>query len=174
MELPENPLLDMLDKLGLAEIEYHQTVLQRRDRMQPNPQPGELIRISIKVAGSAAPGMRELRFTGPAGMSNPLRFEIGTLSEHLELESNEEQASHQSASYQPQQVPCTFNGQIQAGDVDVLRFYARRGENLVVKGQARALIPYLADAVPGWFPPRVRRAFSRRASSELAVLVAEK
>jgi len=151
VELPENPLLDLLDSMSLAEIEHHQTVLQRRDRMQPNPQLGDLVRISVKVAGDAAPGTRELRFSGPAGLSNPLRFEIGTLPEHRELEPNEAQAGRKTTSDPPARLPCTFNGQIQAGDVDVLRFSARRGQNLVVRGRARALIPYLADAVPGWF-----------------------
>ena len=45
--------------------------MQRQDRMQPNPQLGELVRVEIKVAADAAPGMRELRFSGPAGLEQP-------------------------------------------------------------------------------------------------------
>jgi hypothetical protein len=145
--LPEHPMLDLLDNMNAAEITHWMTVQQRRDRLQPAPQLGELARISIKVAANAAAGMRELRLAGPQGLSNPLRFEIGTLKETLELEPNEPQADGDGMVA----VPCTFNGQIQAGDVDVLRFHAKRGRTLVVKGRARALIPYLADAVPGWF-----------------------
>jgi len=37
------------------------------------------------------------------------------------------------------------------GDVDRFRFRARKGQQLVIETQARSLIPYLADAVPGWF-----------------------
>ena len=151
VEIPENPLLDMLGRMNLAKIEHYQTVLQRRDRMQPNPQLGDFVRLSIQVSADAEPGLRELRFTGRAGLSNPLRFEIGTLPEARELEPNEAQAGRKTTSDPPVPVPCTFNGQIQSGDVDVLRFRARSGQNLVVRGQARALIPYLADAVPGWF-----------------------
>jgi len=48
-------------------------------------------------------------------------------------------------------VPCTVNGQITQGAVDRYRFEARKGQRLVIKTQARELIPYIADAVPGWF-----------------------
>jgi hypothetical protein len=151
--LPEHPMLDLLDRLNAAELTHWMTVQQRRDRLQPAPQLGELARISIKVAANAAPGMRELRLVSPQGLSNPLRFEVGTLEETVELEPNEPQGetAGEGGSMVAVPVPCTFNGQIQSGDVDVLRFQAKRGRTLVVRGRARALIPYLADAVPGWF-----------------------
>ena len=41
------------------------------------------------------------------------------------------------------------------GDVDRYRFPARKGQQLVVAASARELIPYLADAVPGWFQAAV-------------------
>jgi hypothetical protein len=48
-------------------------------------------------------------------------------------------------------LPATLNGQIPPGGVDRYRFRARAGQPLVVAASARELIPYLADAVPGWF-----------------------
>ena len=63
-------------------------------------------------------------------------------------------------------LPATVNGQIRPspgrapgrpgqqftpGDVDRYRFQARQGQQLVIAAGARDLIPYLADAVPGWF-----------------------
>lgn len=50
-------------------------------------------------------------------------------------------------------LPCTINGQIASGTVDRFRFAARRGQRLVITTQARTLVPYMADAVPGWFQP---------------------
>jgi len=41
--------------------------------------------------------------------------------------------------------------QFTPGDVDRFRFQARQGQQLVIVAAARELIPYLADAVPGWF-----------------------
>jgi hypothetical protein len=37
--------------------------------------------------------------------------------------------------------------------VNRYRFAARKGERLVIATAARQLIPYIADAVPGWFQP---------------------
>jgi hypothetical protein len=50
-------------------------------------------------------------------------------------------------------LPCTVNGQIASGTVDRYRFAARRGQHLVISVQARSLVPFMADAVPGWFQP---------------------
>jgi hypothetical protein len=41
------------------------------------------------------------------------------------------------------------------GEADRYRFEGHRGQNLVVTVSARELMPYLADAVPGWFQPTV-------------------
>jgi len=37
------------------------------------------------------------------------------------------------------------------GETDRYRFQARQGQSLVIAASARDLMPYLADAVPGWF-----------------------
>ena len=51
----------------------------------------------------------------------------------------------------PLELPVLLNGQIMPGDVDRFRFRARQGQQLTIETQARRLVPYLADAVPGWF-----------------------
>ena len=48
-------------------------------------------------------------------------------------------------------LPVVINGQIRRGDVDRFPFRATVGEQLVIGVRARHLIPFLADAVPGWF-----------------------
>jgi hypothetical protein len=50
-------------------------------------------------------------------------------------------------------LPCTVNGQIASGEVNRYRFSASQGQRLVFSTQARQLVPYIADAVPGWFQP---------------------
>jgi len=49
--------------------------------------------------------------------------------------------------------PCSLNGQIASGEVNRYRFTARKGQRLVVSALARQLVPFIADAVPGWFQP---------------------
>ena len=55
-------------------------------------------------------------------------------------------------------VPCTVNGQVASGELNRYRFEARKGQRLVLSTAARELIPYIADAVPGWFQPVLRFA----------------
>lgn len=50
-------------------------------------------------------------------------------------------------------LPCVINGQIAPGTIDRFCFSAKKGQKIVAAVQARDLIPYVADAVPGWFQP---------------------
>ena len=42
------------------------------------------------------------------------------------------------------------NGQIFEADRDFFRFTAEAGQTLVCAAEARAILPFMADAVPGW------------------------
>ncbi len=110
------------------------------------------------------PGEREIRLATPTGLSNPLRFWVGQLPEFSKREVRSRDRtgpiSGVTSQDEPKAVPPTettitlpaiVNGQILPGGVDRFRFPARKGLQLVVVAEARALIPYLADAVPGWF-----------------------
>ena len=48
-------------------------------------------------------------------------------------------------------LPAVLNGQILPGASDRYRFQASKGQRIVTAASARELIPYIADAVPGWF-----------------------
>ncbi|MDA3927026.1 MAG: PPC domain-containing protein [Kiritimatiellae bacterium] len=52
--------------------------------------------------------------------------------------------------------PCVINGQIGSGTVDRYLLPCRAGQDLVIDVKARVLVPYLADAVPGWFQPVIK------------------
>lgn len=116
-------------------------------KRQPNPQIEEEVRVSIEIGTDAEPGIHELRIVTPIGMTNPLRFVVGTLPEITEVEPNDGVADSSLGD----RLPAVTNGQIMPGDVDRFSFRARKGTKLVAAVQARELIPYLADAVPGWF-----------------------
>ena len=107
----------------------------------------ELVKLTITFAPQAAPGDREIRLATSEGLSNPLVFQVGQLREFKESEPNDKPGK---ANPLPA-LPVTVNGQIMPGDADVFEFSARKGQRLVAEAAARALIPYLADAVPGWF-----------------------
>lgn len=110
----------------------------------------ETVTVKITAQSNTVPGDREIRLLTPDGPSNPLMFQIGQLPEIREVEPNEK---HGKACKLPD-LPVVANGQIMSGsDVDMFVFTARQGQCLVIEVAARHLIPYLADAVPGWFQP---------------------
>jgi hypothetical protein len=140
-------------------IEDIKTRLTRFGRNPANPALGEFVRLRITVATDAAPGERDLRLRTRFGLSNPLKFEVGPLPEFsLEPWRNVPKEAFSTApQIEPAPppvsitLPATINGQIPPGAVHRYRFSARAGQHIVIAARARDLIPYLADAVPGWF-----------------------
>ena len=121
--------------------------------------------IEVTLAPNAKPGQRELRLETPVGVSNPLVFYVGQEPEvtrkpmitcEVQVLGKEELSLRKrpiSEAVVDIPVPCTVNGQTASGEVDKYRFKARKGQQLVISALARQLIPYIADAVPGWFQP---------------------
>lgn len=157
-ELPEHPLLRNLEKMTLRELQNLENEFfnfQVARRRQPNTQLEEMVVVRVTIDPKAPPGDREFRLLTPQGPSNPVCFQVGTLPEVREVEPNEPGSYPNLPPEPPARLPVVFNGQILPGDVDRLAFQARGGQKLVVQVQARRLIPYLADAVPGWFQATV-------------------
>ncbi len=125
--------------------------------------------LRVTIATNAAPGAREIRLATATGLSNPMKFYVGTLPEFsappARAPNPEEDRLRRQFNLPPAETPNTniarvtlptvINGQIMPGELDRYRFSARRGQSLVVVVSARDLIPYLADAVPGWFQATV-------------------
>jgi len=138
-------------------------------RRNQNPVLSECVAVEISVARDAEPGARVIRLRTALGLSNPLVFVVGRIPEVREIESTAGTADAELAVTLPVvangrlipgdedrlQAPPRQAGQYTAGDVDRYRFSARKGQELVVVASARDLMPYLADAVPGWFQATV-------------------
>ena len=58
-------------------------------------------------------------------------------------------------------MPVVVNGQITEAKTDAYSFYARKGDTVVIDVWGRMQLPYISDAVPGWFQPVVRVTDSR-------------
>jgi hypothetical protein len=124
-----------------------------------------LVLVEVTIAPDAAPGRRELTLATLRGVSNPLVSCVGQfpevcrkpmLSATLQVLGKEELALRKRPEDEVEQrisLPCIVNGQIASGEVNRYRFEARKGQRLVISAAARDLVPYLADAVPGWFQP---------------------
>ncbi len=136
---------------GITEEQLKEMEIYRKreadPKRQPNPQIAEELTVEMQISPDATLGERELRLLNAAGMSNPLFFFVGQYPELREQEPNDV-APHTTVYVK---LPSIINGQIMPGDVDRFAFDAKKGTKLVARCAARGLIPYLADAVPGWF-----------------------
>jgi len=138
------PVFTAEDQKELAEA--RQKLLKNPPR-PANPALAETVTLDVTLAPDARTGDRELRLLTRAGLTNPMVFQVGQLPEVREQKA----ITDISPKEQAVTLPAVINGQIMPGDVDRYRFPARQGQQVVVAVFARALIPYLADAVPGWF-----------------------
>lgn len=143
--------MEIAQEIGLSEDDI-KGLKDFRERLrdpkrQLNPQIAETVVVKLEVAADAPPGDREVRVMTGSGLSNPLCFQVGGWAECVETEPNEKAPDRAIGAARP----VVVNGQILPGDVDRFAFAARKGEKLVIAARARGLVPYLADAVPGWF-----------------------
>ncbi len=151
---------DLSEKKLRLMVEYDR---RRNDpKQQLNNQIGETVRLRLTIDGEAEHGVRHLRLRTPWGLSNPMRFVIGQLPEVHEAEPLREfdlekyrggmdSMKVEKVATPTTQLPVTLNGRILPGEVDEFSFEAKKDERVVIAMHARSLIPYLADAVPGWF-----------------------
>ncbi len=124
-----------------------------------------LTMVEVTIAPDAEPGGREIGLATLRGVSNPLAFHVGQVPEFsrkpmisatLQVLGKEALALRKRPADEVEDripVPCTVNGQIASGEVNRYRFEAHKGQRLVITTLGRQLVPYLADAVPGWFQP---------------------
>lgn len=113
---------------------------------QSSPQLADRLKVRITIDKSAEPGLRDLRLQAEKGVSNKLPFEVGQYPDFRE--------SGVSALEKPNPVsalPATLCGQIMPGERDFFSFRIEKGCTFVAAAKARAFVPYIADAVPGWF-----------------------
>ncbi|MBN8218538.1 MAG: PPC domain-containing protein [Spirochaetes bacterium] len=145
-----------------SDPEMMKYMMGMKQRKQINAQLTDLARLEVAVEADAAPGRREIRLATMKGVSEPLSFFVGRFDEAVEKEPND--TTRQATAIAS--LPAVLNGQILPGDIDRFRLKARKGQNLVFAVQARDLMPYLADAVPGWFQAAI--ALYDEAGKELA------
>jgi len=150
-------MAELMDRIGQRTGEFVQTPACASI--------ASLLFVEVTIAPDAAPGEREIRLVTVRGVSNPLSFQVGQLPEYsrkpmrtatIQVLGKEAQSLRKRPPEQAEDriaIPATLNGQIASGEVNTYRFAARKGQRLLFTTQARQLIPYTADAVPGWFQP---------------------
>ncbi len=143
-------------------------------KQQLNPQLAESVRAKVTIASDAAPGVYWWRLRTERGLSNPIRFIVGQIPEVAEplppvVYDFENYRGYRDEDYPSRKkiietkgiegadsvsqitLPAVVNGRIMPGEVDTIPFIAKKGDQVVISVAARNVIPYLPDAVPGWF-----------------------
>jgi len=143
----------------------HKLALYEKSRVTPAI--GETVKVKITIAPDAVVGNREFRLHASNGISNPLVFQVGHLPEFRKPPppvDDDYNRIRNSATNQllrmpagrivskpiPITLPTAINSQLMPGDIDHFQISAKKGQKIVVAVSARELIPYIADAVPGW------------------------
>ncbi len=121
---------------------------RRRRRLtdQSSPQLADKVKIKVTIDKSVPCGLYDLRLQSPKGLSNKLPFEVSSYPNFIE--------SKRSSMKNPNKVatlPAVLCGYVAPGEIDYFQFAGRKGETIVASVKGRQLVPYIADAVPGWF-----------------------
>lgn len=146
--LPDIPELEGLENRSIRELRMIFDRFINRDT-RPKAPMNETVEVEVAIDPKAAPGRREIRLAASSGLSNPLVFFVGDMPEARERGRFDLGPTTQ----EPIKAPAVLNGQIFPGETDSFPISLSAGQKLVFAVKARALIPYLADAVPGWFQP---------------------
>ncbi len=129
---------------------------------QSAPQIADRVGLRVHIDADAEPGLRNLRLQSIKGVSNQLSFEVSQYPNVMETRSQSQRegaASNKSTSEETtlvESLPATLCGYVKPGEIDRFTFRATKGMELVAEVKGRILVPYIADAVPGWFQPIVK------------------
>ena len=150
------------DEKRITEIRDKLEDFQRRPSI---PAIAEIVTLQVTIAQDATAGPRQLRLDTKGGLTNPIVFSVGELPEFSRKPIrvapeynvvNGATPANRAAPRPPEPpieitLPVVVNGQMTPGTADQYRFQAKRGQRIVIAASARELIPYVSDAVPGWF-----------------------
>src|SRR5271157_10783 len=150
------------DAKTMMELQAKLAEFQRRPL---SPAIAETVIVEVTIAPDAPPGDRQLRIGSQPGLTNPLTFTVGQLPEFSRKPAKVPAAFVAvNGAIPPNRpvnrpldppmevtLPAVINGQVMPADSGRYRFHAAKGTRLVAAVQARELIPYISDAVPGWF-----------------------
>lgn len=134
---------------------------------QATPALDNLLILDVEAAPNAKPGRRDIIIYDSRSASAPHSFYI-TREPHVQEKffvipdrngyhrRRLPAALHIPTQIPPQTLPVWIDGQDWPGETDSYTLRLEEGQNLVCDFKGRELLPYLGDAVPGFFNPMIR------------------
>ncbi len=115
--------------------------------------------IDVKAAEDAPPGRRDIILYNDEGTSVPHSFYVSAVPRHREPIYRPPFVAEKLGGYEPNPEatpPCMIDGQVFPGETDEWKIHLRKGQYFVCSVIARELLPFLGDAVPGFFNPVIQ------------------
>ena len=142
----------------LEQIKESASAKKKRRRLndQSSPQLADKIKIKITIDKGVPCGLYDLRLQGKGGVSNMLPFEVASYPNVLENKKSTIRKPNKVES-----LPAVLCGYVTPGGIDYFQFTGKKGDQIVASVKGRQLVPYIADAVPGWFQPVIKIVDSR-------------
>jgi hypothetical protein len=138
--------------------------LQEATRPPSSPAIAENAILQFAIASDAEPGDHAVRIDTAGGLTNPLTFRVDRFAEfrrawqkvaipYIVVNGATPPQRPARETDKPLEItlPAIVNGQVMPALTDRYRFQAQKGQHIVVAAAARELVPYISDAVPGWF-----------------------
>jgi len=138
--------------------------LQEATRPPSSPAIAENAILQFVIAPDAEPGDRAVRIDTAGGLTNPLAFRVDRYHEFtrhwqkvpipfvvVNGATPPQRPARETDKALEITLPAIVNGQVMPAITDRYHFQAEKGRHIVVAAAARELIPYISDAVPGWF-----------------------
>ncbi len=126
-----------------------------KNDLQASPSLADLVILDIAAAPDAKPGRREIILHDSSGVSAPYSFFVTAEPRIAEpyYQAPRMVKLKGAAKLDPVEPPVSFDGQIFPGETDEFYLRLKAGSNLTCALTGRELLPFLGDAVPGFFNP---------------------
>lgn len=115
--------------------------------------------VDIKAAEDAPPGRREIILYDSNDVTVPHAFYVSAAPRYREPNYRMPFVAKKLGGYEKNptvEPPCVVDGQVFQGETDVWPIKLKKGQTLVFSVVARELLPFLGDAVPGFFNPVIQ------------------
>lgn len=149
--------MDLLDPLELSMI--WRDSINIFPARQYSPAISRVLILDVEADADAEPGRRDIILYDDQDVTVPHSFFVSKEPRTREplycppFVPENKIAEEQLPTLEP---PCVIDGQIFPGETDVYTLKLEKGQNLVCSVIARELLPFLGDAVPGFFNPVIQ------------------
>lgn len=156
-EWRSNRWWQVLGTLGPLELSLvERSLFVPRNPLQDTPSISQKVIVTIAADATAKPGMYEAVVWNERGMAAPYPFLVTNrihVKEPLYTPPHRKRPAPSSADATVGGV--VLDGQVMPGEIDVFHVKLSGGRRYRVNVTARGLLPYIGDAVPGFFNPVV-------------------